>query len=31
VEITYLRDGVSHKIEMVSADRMMSMRKPKGV
>jgi S1-C subfamily serine protease len=31
VEITYLRDGVSRKIQMVSADRMMSMRKPKGV
>jgi len=31
IEITFLRDGVSRKIQMVSADRMASMRKPKGV
>ena len=31
IELTYLRDGVSRKIQMVSADRMAALRKPKGV
>ena len=31
VELTYLREGVSRKVRITSADRLASMRKPKGV
>ncbi|NDA23474.1 MAG: hypothetical protein EBZ06_04025, partial [Betaproteobacteria bacterium] len=31
VELTFMREGISRRVQITSADRLASLRKPKGV